>query len=395
MAKRYLILQGDARQRLKQLPGDSIQMVVTSPPYWGLREYSVSDTWWGGDPGCTHTPVDFVKAGISGGLGVADFQHHYRPKRSCKGGPNFQIVADQHQAWCSECDAWRGQLGQEPTPEMYVKHLVEIFREVHRVLKPDGTVWLNIGDCYAGSGKGLMGDKTQAPRAGEKQATNKGTTVAGIQKMAVPNGAKPKDLVGIPWMVAFALRADGWWLRSDIVWTKPNAFPESVTDRPTRSHEYVFMLAKGASYYYSREAVREEAATSSKKRVAQATFDQQTGGPKDYATTGVNPNRSMRKALENFARNPGRQMRDVLVINTEPSPYEHYASFPLALAEICILAGSRPNDMVLDPMCGISRAGLAALKHGRKYIGIDLGEDYVRFSREQLTAVDGNGSSAS
>ena len=268
------ILVGDCRTRLRELPDRSVHAVVTSPPYFGLRDYGVED-----------------------------------------------------------------QLGLEASPDEYVAGLVDIFREVRRVLRDDGTLWLVLGDCFAGNGgtaRGGPGRPAEGTRAYAKWRREWG-------------GLKRKDLVGIPWAVAFALREDGWWLRSDVVWWKRNPVPESVRDRPTRAHEYVFLLAKSERYFFDADAVREPYADATIKRLEQATFDLQTGGPKD----GLNPNRSARRALVNLKgralppqiedrphRTPGRNIRSVWHVATQPFNAAHFATFPTALVEPCIRAGT-------------------------------------------------------
>lgn len=357
------LLQGDCRDILPTLPERSVQCVVTSPPYYGLRDYGVA-----------------------------------------------------------------GQLGLEQTPDEYIQNMVSVFRECRRVLRDDGTLWLNIGDSYSGSwgnyGGQNRGNGTQrAIVNGSKvhqQAYDQleGWRPPTSNKIA---GIKNKDLIGIPWMLAFALRADGWYLRCDIIWHKPNPMPESVTDRPTRSHEYLFLFAKQARYYYDSQAIAEPVKQSSLDRINQPTFDEQTGGPKDYGTTGVNGNRSMRRTLENFAKGrgghnafrgqghfreseggpanrDGREMRDVgsgptrnrrtvWTIATRPYSGAHFAVMPEQLIEPCILAGSRPGDVVLDPFAGSGTTLRVAERLGRNSIGIELNADYIKLQEKRTDGI--------
>lgn len=276
------LLQGDVIDVLRTLPERSVQCVITSPPYYGLRSY---------------------------------------------GGGSAEI-------------------GSEETPACYIEKLVSVFREVRRVLRDDGVVWLNIGDSYNGSMKGYMGNGKWADRGKAKQGTSAGSL--GIMPTKVA-GLKPKDLLMIPARVALALQADGWWLRADCIWAKSNPMPESVTDRPTRSHEHVFMLTKSARYFYDALAVREPAAASSIARISQPNFANQQGGPKDYRN-GVNRNRSQRQTLENFAANPGRQQRDVWFVPTRSFKGAHFATFPENLITPCLLAAS--SERGCCPACG-------------------------------------------
>lgn len=338
------ILEGNVLETLKDLPACSVQCVVTSPPYYGLRDYGVE-----------------------------------------------------------------GQIGLEPTPEAYVEVLVTLFREIRRVLKDDGTVWLNLGDSYWG-GKGQSGTRgkdNQEVRFGKGASLNRGyQTLGGAKETRPTDGKHPvikaKDLIGIPWMVAFALRADGWWLRSDIVWNKPNPMPESVEDRPTRSHEYIFLMSKSATYYYDHEAIKEPLSSASIQRLSQPTFDKQTGGAKDYQH-GTNKNRSARRALvnlkgramppqvaddpERWANLTGRNKRDVWTVTTKPYKEAHFATFPPDLIEPCILAGSKEGDTVLDPFNGSGTTGEVAIKYHREYIGCEINPEYIRLSERRLSKV--------
>jgi DNA modification methylase len=274
------VYHGDARLVMAEMEPESVHCVVTSPPYWGLRDY---------------------------------------------GAP--------------------GQLGLEPTPEEYVQNMVAVFREVRRVLRSDGTVWLNLGDSYAGS----WGNQGRKSERGEQRAINgpmlqsfDGYPQKESNTGAVPPGLKPKDLVGIPWRVAFALQADGWYLRSDIIWSKPNPMPESVTDRPTKAHEYLFLLTKSPRYYYDADAVREAYNPSSLSR-----YEYAFGGD-GYKSPTKNPAARPDGVIE---QNPaGRNLRSVWTIATAPYPGAHFATFPPKLVEPCIKAGT--SEKGVCPECG-------------------------------------------
>jgi len=279
------------------------------------------------------------------------------------------------------------QIGQEETPEAYVNQLVEVFRDVWRVLKDDGTLWLNLGDSYAGSGKGANPDGTPHPSTLlGKNGTNRGT-VSGINRpqKAKDIGLKQKDLIGIPWMVAFALRADGWYLRSDIIWAKPNPMPESVRDRPTKSHEYIFLLSKSQKYYYDADAIREPYAESSKERikynVAKHNIDN-TGGSFGKGIRGDDARGTKLELNPN-----GKNKRDVWNVGTKSYSGAHFATFNPELIEPCVLAGSAKGDYVLDPFNGSGTTGQVALQHGRKYLGSELNMDYIQLSKQRLEKV--------
>ena len=329
---------GNSLLELKKIPKESIQTVVTSPPYWGLRDYG-------------------------------------------------------HDS----------QLGAENTPDEYVDGLVDVFREIRRVLKKDGTVWLNLGDSYP-TGK--------------------------------IEGLKPKDLAGIPWRVAFALQEDGWWLRSDIIWHKPNPMPESVTDRPTKSHEYIFLLTKNPRYYYDADAVREphtweenNPRLSGMERNAQKYRDKVYGGGcsgfaghsgtrkadgsslnhplgKNKRTVWTEDDKNIKgnmsergvtrtteglnlKSAEEKQHPLGRNKRDVWTVNTKPFPEAHFATFPEKLIDTCIKAGTKENDIVLDPFSGAGTTGVVACKLNRIYIGIELNPEYAEMSKNRLAKTVG------
>jgi len=292
------VLLGDCRSVLAGLPAESVHTVVTSPPYWGLRDYGVSD-----------------------------------------------------------------QLGLEPTPEAYVADMVAVFREVRRVLRADGTLWLNLGDSYAGSMTGA--DRPPEPGHSREDNGRVKTGQEGKHQRPQATGLKPKDLVGIPWRVAFALQADGWYLRSDIVWSKPNPMPESVTDRPTKAHEYVFLLSKSARYYYDADAVREASTDYEPRTIGR---ERNVGGRTDGYT----------RPIGNVATPAGgRNLRSVWHIATEPYPGAHFATFPQKLVEPCVKAGCPEGGVVLDPFAGSGTTGLVANRLGRRAILIDLSADYL------------------
>ena len=260
------------------------------------------------------------------------------------------------------------EIGLEGTPDEYVEKLVAVFREVKRVLRDDGTVWLNLGDSYAGSGKGIGSDHGKAVFTdGEIAKTDWRKTCL-----------KPKDLVGIPWRVAFALQSEGWYLRQDIIWAKPNPMPESVTDRCTKSHEYIFLLTKSARYYYDNEAVKEPNAPATVERAKYHWCKPDTKAAQYQDMNGLNRN-------ETYPMNEaGRNRRSVWTITTKPYKEAHFATFPEEIPRTCILAGSKKGDTILDPFSGAGTTGVVAEKLGRKYIGIELNPKYVKMSDDRM-----------
>ena len=371
------ILQGDVRSCLKQLEDESVQCCVTSPPYWGLRDYGTA-TWEGGDPNCDHL--------------VGRFTTPVSDKQATSVGSGTKQASDV----CPKCGARRidSQIGLEPTPEAYVADLVDVFREVKRVLRNDGTLWLNLGDSYAGSGKGGQSEEKRSENW-QPTYTNKGN---------VPYGCKPKDLVGIPWRVAFALQADGWYLRSDIIWAKPNPMPESVTDRPTKSHEYVFLLSKSDRYYYDAEAIKEPASPQSNLSWARtgpvselivpghtavqhrADRQQRFGGSK-YGDSD-DPHYATKSGNE-YVYTGTRNKRDVWTVATEPCSEAHFAVFPSKLIEPMILAGSPRGGVVLDPFMGSGTTALQCVRLQRHYLGCELNPAYVKMAERRIAAMRG------
>jgi DNA modification methylase len=395
----WRIIEGDCRDTLATLDAGSAQTVVTSPPYFGLRDY-------GHD----------------------------------------------------------GQIGLEPTPDEFVAALVGVFREVRRVLRDDGTVWLNLGDSYSGSDPSGASYESETTKRRREQGSQDGafrvSPTLGARGLSYADkkptpaaGTKPKDLIGIPWMVAFALRADGWYLRSDIIWAKSNPMPESVTDRPTKAHEYVFLLSKGPRYFYDADAIKEAAAPAT---LADARMGTERAADFDRAAENFGEGTSAsRRMARNAVGDPevGRNKRSVWTVATQPFPGAHFATFPPKLIEPCILAGSssqacgecgapwqrvvertamvvKPTPKrtewqatddhartqtggtmvepptsrtvgweptcehrdgsgscaVLDPFAGAGTTGVVALRHGRSFIGCELNPEYVALARDRIIA---------
>lgn len=287
-----------------------------------------------------------------------------------------------------------GQIGLEETPEEYIEKLVAVFHEVKRVLRDDGTLWVNIGDSYASSGKGGANYPDNASKY--KQGSNKGSTMRPIPPT---RGAKPKDLLGIPWMLAFALRSDGWYLRNDIIWAKPNPMPESVTDRCTKSHEYIFLLSKSPKYYFDAAEISEPIAGASAKRYLQNIEAQKgsdrvpgkTNGPMKAVLPKFGGNKYQdhdggdhRKSGNEYAPSMKRNKRDVWIAATGGFKGAHFATFSENLISPCILAGCPAGGIVLDPFNGSGTTGICCIHNGRNYIGIDINTEYVEMSQKRL-----------
>jgi site-specific DNA-methyltransferase (cytosine-N4-specific) len=347
----FTLYVGDVREVLATMPAESVHCVVTSPPYWGLRDYGTG-LWDGGDPDCDHTRPP-------GGTGA---DPKYGANRGNAGGAPTPMGDT-----CVYCGARRvdQQLGLEPTPDAYVQNMVEVFREVRRVLRRDGTCWLNLGDSYnANVGAGFNANAR-----------------IGQQDTRVASGLPPKNLLGMPWRVAFALQADGWYLRSDIIWAKPNPMPESVTDRPTKAHEYLFLLTRSPRYFYDADAIREK--VDQPTRYAGTFRHGKYVNNSTYNNSGsLGPGEEVYTELDGHT---GRNRRSVWEIATEPYPAAHFATFPQALVEPCVKAGCPEGGTILDPFMGSGTTALVARKHGRRSIGIELNLEYADLAARRLS----------
>lgn len=356
----FKVYVGDALTRLKEMDDKSVDCCVTSPPYYALRDYGTGH-WEGGDANCTHED--------------AALPNRFDFAISNKQFSNAGSEARKYLKVCPKCGAVRvdEQIGLEETPEEYIQALTKVFHEVKRVLKDDGTLWLNIGDSYWGSGSRGFDFTNSFTEKSEIQKGSKGTTnLSEVPSLKGNVGVyKNKDLIGIPWMLAFALRADGWWLRQDIIWAKGSPMPESIQDRCTRSHEYIFLMTKKAHYYYDAKAIAEPC----------ATFDMNV---RDRDTTKLNntPGRTHMGGLKTNQYET-RNKRDVWKINSKPCSEAHFATYPLELAETCILAGSHRGGTILDPFNGSGSTGIAAVQNGRDYVGIELNPEYVEITKRR------------
>ena len=350
------LISGDCRAVLPTLPDESVHCVVTSPPYFGLRDYGTAQ-WDGGDPKCDHLERTAADVSKSNGLGKIAGYRDSLPSDNAA----FRASARQFRATCGHCGASRidRQIGLEPSPAEFVAELTAVFAELRRVLRKDGTAWLNIGDSYAGGGGNKLGTGNPGPQGSHRRVTN----------------LKPKDLLGIPWRVAFALQADSWYLRQDIIWSKPNPMPESVTDRCTKAHEYLFLLSKSERYHYDQDAIAEE-----------AVCPEGPGNTKPYRVAGerTGENANLGGNVHKIGPRETRNKRSVWEVATQPYADAHFATFPPALIEPCILAGCPKGGTVLDPFGGAGTTGLVADRLGRNAVLIELNPEYAAMAERRI-----------
>ena len=348
------IYLGDNIETLKLFPDESIDCCITSPPYYGLRDYGTG-TWVGGDPNCPHKRMS------------------KQSDKTITGHSQEELIGNVGDAIykdiCPLCGAVREdkQVGLEETPEEYIERLVNIFREVKRVLKDDGTLWVNIGDSYNGSGGNHSVGQNNSSGfqgvLGEKYG-GRGNHIS---------SCKPKDLIGIPWMLAFALRADGWYLRQDIIWHKPNPMPESVKDRCTKSHEYIFLLSKSSKYYFDHDAIQEDCnyPNANGMKFGGDKYGKDAKGFEIYSGN-------------EYSANGKRNKRDVWSVIPAHYKEAHFATFPEELVFPMILAGCPTDGVVLDPFMGSGTTAVVAKTNHRNYIGCELNPEYVKMAENRI-----------
>lgn len=383
---------GDCLAILATLANDSVDCVVTSPPYWGLRDYGTA-TWEGGDPACDHRSPT-----------MRDGPNEDRAQLAGSAAKNSGQLLLAHRSGCGKCGAVKvdHQIGLEPTLAEHIEVMVRVFDEVRRVLKPTGTCWVNYGDCYATTPNGRSAADTKA--TGNDDRTFRDKPFSTIQGML-----KAKDLCMVPNRFAIALQEAGWWVRSEIVWAKPNPMPESIRDRPATSHEKIWLFTKSPRYFYDREAVRQNMAASSVLRLSQ-DVENQVGSTR--ANGGRKTNGNMKAVgkirasdvaspkhaghinhigIDGTPRGEGRNLRnyepapiEAWSIATQPFSEAHFATFPPELAERCILAGCPKGGVVLDPFGGAGTTALVALRHGRLAELIELNPEYAEITKRRI-----------
>jgi DNA modification methylase len=433
------VYYGNVMDVLKEMPDEFVHMCVTSPPYWGLRNYDLKSQIWDGDSECEHVWGDKLPATKKSHTNedFAEYNKKYFRGGGHKATKQAQNRPDNSGQFCQKCEAWKGSLGLEPTPKLFLSHMVQIFAEVKRVLRKDGTCWVNMGDSY-----------TSGNRTHRRDPDAKNNVITqNFDRIGTPDNLKPKDLCGIPWKLAFALQEDGWYLRSAIPWMKKNGMPESCKDRPCVGIEYIFLLSKNAKYFYNNEAIKKVCDGDTHARYARGRSDKhkwddggpgnQTIGksmehmvkvPSEWDTKGgshstihregrtrtpeyqrppgVNPKAAM--APKGVKQNPSfseackdtvdfreRRVSDwffdsfqgllgdengdplAMMVNSKGFSGAHFAVFPEKMIEPCILAGSPKDGIVLDPFLGSGTTAIVSYKHSRKFIGIELSKKYL------------------
>lgn len=347
------ILQGNVFDKVKELKDNSIDCVVTSPPYWGLRDYGTG-TWIGGDKNCSH------------------FRESHQSERTSTGQKKSVLhggIADSiYKNICKRCGAKRKdeQLGLEETYQEHIKNIVNLFKEIKPKLKDSATIWLNYGDSYATTANGRKA----------KDVKNDDRAFVDKPFSTIQGSIKPKDLVMIPNRIAIALQDDGWWIRSEIIWHKPNPMPESIKDRPTSSHEKIWLITKSKNYYYDHESIKEPVKNSSKIRLNQ-NIENQKGSTRANGCMKSNGNM---KAVGYEKRNK----RNVWTVSTKPCKEAHFATFPKDLIEPCIKAGCPEGGIVLDPFGGSGTTGIVAALNNRKSILIELNKNYIEIANKRI-----------
>ncbi|MFZ0698697.1 MAG: site-specific DNA-methyltransferase [Thermoplasmata archaeon] len=392
------IVRGHVLDVLPRLPANCIQTVVTSTPYWGQRDYQTEAQIWSGDVGHAH---DWAATEPRRARSVDDQGKNSAYKRTYLQHANYDPVRfqgadpanyDARGGEICSCGAWRGELGQEPTPELFVDHLTAVFAEVFRVLRDDGTLWLNIAGTYATHPAGLTGERRWA-KSWLKGKNNRGAEQSGSFDKRAP-GWKEKEYVPIPWLLGLALHDAGWTIRSDVQWWKLNGKHENVADRPFRAHEYITMFTKTADPFYNEEAVRQPYVPSTIREVGVAYRGRSkkvAGSAVElslYETAGAqDPSELKRRIVESLAERGGSMLPDVWFMATGNGGGQHVAVFPETLPELCITASSRVGDLVLDPFSGSGTTCAVARRLARRSIGIELSALHVQQSVARCASV--------
>lgn len=380
MIEKNKIYTESCRETLRRMPADFVDCVITSPPYWGLRDYQNPPEVWGGDDDCVHTWADEIIANRTDSRRNSIYW-------DTGGSPagNALLEKPSHGSFCQSCGAWYGCLGLEPSPVIFVENLVSIFREIYRVLKPSGTVWLNLGDSYTVKSAGRASEKHNGFHNWKSFRRDRAAVIP-CKSKRLPRGKgkwgggnvfcaelREKNLAGVPWRVALALQNTRWFLRQEIIWHKKNPMPESVQDRCTKAHEHIFLLTKEPRYYFDHEAIAEEKAVST-------VSDNLGNGDGERRFPGMNGNGGT-----NLGGSEGRRnKRSVWEIASQPFPGAHFATFPEALPRTCILAGCPENGIVYDPFMGAGTTGLVARKLQRHFIGSEVNADYCKMARKRV-----------